>query len=158
MVGRHREWRGLVKDYEMHCEGCGTFVWGRKGDVLDDRTVHGWCDWDNCQTQDCPACGKRVGRSSVAPAGFPDCPCDGHKIPKLRWPWTSKRFVDAYCGYHMWAFNQRTDGGWKNILRIFPYLLFGNYTGAMYRHARIYNPEFFERKRQPATPIANQEN
>lgn len=136
-----------LKQWMQTCRSCGAEVFGQRGCESVDRRVDGRCGWDNCNLSLCPDCGARVGRWSVGPAGYPDCPCDGREVPKLRWPWISHRFVDVYCAYHMWAFGLRVGGGWRRVFTPVPYWLFGNYTGALYRDARLNNPGYFERKR-----------
>lgn len=138
-----------IEDHETLCPNCGTVTLRWIGGKHADLRARGRCDWGNCTIHACANCGENLGRSSWGTAGFPDCPCDGHRIPKLRWPWTSKRFIAWFYGYHMWAFGLRIgDQWWTKVLVPLPYLLFGNFTGAQYRHARLHNPEYFERKRK----------
>jgi hypothetical protein len=146
---KHRSWSEISKeDYEVPCDDCGALVFSKIDGKFTNHTVKDVCDWGNCTVLNCANCGAYVNRGGFSPAGYPDCPCYGHKVPKLRWPWTSERIVDAYCSYHMWAFGLRlSDAWWRHLLKPVPYVLFGNYTGAQYRHARLYNPEYFERKR-----------
>ncbi|MFE5290371.1 hypothetical protein ACFRAQ_35955 [Nocardia sp. NPDC056611] len=136
------------RDDEIACDDCGTVVMGIRNGTYFSNAVRGRCDWDNCITHSCPGCGHVKSTSSFGLAGSPDCPCDGRRVPPLRWPWTSPRFVDAYCSYHLWAFGLRVGGRWwQHLLIPIPYLLFGDFTGTQYRYARLNDPEYFERKR-----------
>lgn len=138
----------MARDWELTCRNCGVAVIGQHGSEDFDHAVERPCDWDNCTVVLCHECGHRVTTWGVGRAGYPDCPCFGGKVPSLRWPWTSERFVDAYCGYHMWAFGIRlSNRWWRYLLTPVPFLLFGDFTGAQYHDARLHNPEYFRRKR-----------
>lgn len=139
----------MIRDKVIRCEQCGTVIMTIDNGHIDNRTIEGRCDFGNCDTHACPECGDVIGATSFGPAGYPDCPCDGTPVRTLRWPWTSERFVNAYTGFHMWGFAVRcSDAWWRHLLTPIPYLLFGNCAGAMYRHARLHNPDYFERKTQ----------
>jgi hypothetical protein len=136
-------------DRTTRCPGCDTPVMGVRDGERFDYASRRRCDWGNCHLRVCHACGLALTRGGFGLAGYPDCPCDGRRVPPLRWPWTNERFVSAYCRYHMWAFGIRLNAGWWRFVFLpVPYLLFGNYTGAVYRDARLHDPHYFEQKVQ----------